>query len=215
MKYIIAFTLFIVLATSSQAQIPATNQESKGPGWFFTPEYSLMFLEGHTSNAVGVSLGASLFKRHLKVGLMAYGASGPINPTTFTIRPSGDQLYKGQSELDLRADHGAFGIMVAPSFRIKGFEIDLPIMAGMLGAGFYLLGDDRITPDGRRVSEWKISSWTAGTPLSARWSKAGSGSWHPPEPKVFASEPGYTTPRPRAGKPTSIPAATSTTTSSA
>jgi hypothetical protein len=59
--------------------------------------------------------------------------------------------------VNLRADHGSFGLFIAPGFRLPGskIEVDVPLMLGMLGGGFYLSGSDRNTPDRRRVSEWE------------------------------------------------------------
>ena len=34
-------------------------------------------------------------------------------------------------------------------------NLEVPLVFGQIGAGFYLKGEDRHTPDGRRVSEWE------------------------------------------------------------
>ncbi|MEM1000164.1 MAG: hypothetical protein AAGN35_24125 [Bacteroidota bacterium] len=154
MKNTILSLLAVLIFSSGPAQTTSAPTP-KGPGWFFAPEFSLMFLEDHVGNAVGASIGASLWKRRIKVGLMAYGRSGPINRFTYTVTPSDNQMYQGRDQVTLRSDHGAFGVMVAPTFHLKNFEINVPIMAGMIGAGYYLFGDDRNTPDGRRVSDWE------------------------------------------------------------
>ncbi len=133
------------------------TKERRGIGWYITPEYSTMFLNDHVGNAVGFSAGIKLFKDHLKIGYFNYGRSGPINPKTFPTQLPEGRTYKGKSTVDLRADHGAFGLMVAPAFFIPNtnVEIDIPVYYGMIGAGFYLAGEDRKTPDNRRVSEWE------------------------------------------------------------
>ncbi len=147
----------IILLLLMFACTPAKSQHSGKVGWYITGEYSPMFLDNHIGNAVGFSVGVTLLREHLKIGFFNYGRSGPINPQVFrTALPEGIS-YKGSTSLDLRADHGAFGLMIAPSFVLPNsrIEIDIPVYIGSFGAGFYLAGDDRITPDNRRVSEWE------------------------------------------------------------
>lgn len=116
-----------------------------------------MFLKDHIGHTVGFSMGVKLLKGHLKIGYYNYGRSGPINSYTINTPLPAGVTYKGKSSIDLRADHGAFGLMIAPSFTLRKskIEIDFPINIGSIGAGFYLAGDDRETPDNRRVSEWE------------------------------------------------------------
>lgn len=152
MKTILA-VVYLLLATSLHAQDQKTKPTKIG--WFVTPEVGTMFLDDHIGKTVGTSLGVKIWKNRLKVGAFVYGRSGPINGATFAaVLPEG-VTYKGQSRLNLRGDHGMFGLLVAPVFRLKAVEIDVPIMVGVFGAGFYLSGDDRKTPDGARVSEWE------------------------------------------------------------
>jgi hypothetical protein len=148
-------------------------------GWFLTPEASTLLLKNHVGKAVGVQLGLKLFNDHLKVGYYMYGRSGPINGRTFATQLPEGITYKGQSQVNLRADHGSFGLLLVPSFRLPGsaIEVDIPLMIGMLGGGFYLAGADRHTPDGRRVSAWKTSYSRAKTPaLPLPWRRA-CGPW--------------------------------------
>lgn len=154
MKNLIITGAFLLIGISISAQEAPKNHKI---GWFLTPEYSTMFLKDHVGNAVGFSMGLKLFKDHLKVGYYNYGRSGPVNSFTVNAPLQPGKTYKGKSSIDLRADHGAFGLMIAPSFTLKksNVEIDFPINVGSLGAGFYLSGEDRKTPDGRRVSEWE------------------------------------------------------------
>ena len=147
----LAITLFALHAC------PAQPVRTPKVGWFVAPEGSAMLLNNHVGKAVGVQFGLRLFGDHLKVGYYMYGRSGPINGKTFPTNLPEGITYKGQSRVNLRADHGSFGLLVAPSFRLPGsrVEVDIPLMIGMLGGGFYLAGPDRNTPDGRRVSEWE------------------------------------------------------------
>ncbi len=114
-----------------------------------------MLLKEHTGIAPGVEVGVKVLRQRLQIGIIAYNRSGPINPHTETLTLEDGQTYKGQSQLKLRADHGAFGIVVAPQFRFGKVILDIPLTIGQMAAGFYLTGDDRITPDGRRTSEWE------------------------------------------------------------
>jgi hypothetical protein len=126
-------------------------------GWFVAPEGSALLLGDHVGKAVGVQFGLRFFGDHLKVGYYMYGRSGPLNAQVFPTDLPNGITYKGQSRVNLKADHGAFGLLVAPSFRLPGsrVEVDIPLMMGLLGGGFYLAGPDRNTPDGRRVSQWE------------------------------------------------------------
>ncbi len=154
-KYSLFFSaLLLISSTHLYAQKSA---KKRGIGWYITPEYSTMFMNDHVGNAVGFSAGIKLFRDHLKVGYFNYGRSGPINSKTYTTSLPEGVTYKGQQEVKLRADHGAFGLMVAPSFFIPNtnIELDIPVYYGSIGAGFYLVGEDRKTPDNRRVSAWE------------------------------------------------------------
>jgi hypothetical protein len=129
-----------------------------GVGAFVATEWRVMGLAKHLSHGPGVAAGITVLGDHLKIGLAAHNRPGPINPKTFRVRPTGGQTYKGQEEVDLRSDGGVFGLMLAPSFDVPGLEalnVELPVTVGQAAYGFYLEGDDRKTPDGRRVSAWE------------------------------------------------------------
>lgn len=151
MKTILALITTMALCHITQAQ----NVQSNKMGWFLNPEAGGIFHTDHFGKTLGASLGVKLFKDHLKVGFHLYGRPGPINPKEYTITPTNGQMYKGQSTLQLRADHGAFGIYLTPMLYLQQFRIEFPVTVGQLGGGFYLLGEDRKTPDGDRVSVWE------------------------------------------------------------
>ncbi|MBC7867461.1 MAG: hypothetical protein H7X88_07995, partial [Gloeobacteraceae cyanobacterium ES-bin-316] len=155
---VLFFAILMSIGNAAMAQKKKNVETGKrGLSWYVTPELSTLFLDNHVGKAVGISFGLNFFNDHFKVGVFNYGRSGPINSKTFkTTLPTG-KTYKGKQSIDLRADHGAFGVMLAPAFRLpkSGIEIDFPIYIGSIGAGFYLAGDDRKTPDGRKVSEWE------------------------------------------------------------
>jgi hypothetical protein len=129
--------------------------QTKKVNWFITPEIGGLFLESEVGKTVGMSLGFQVWQDRLKVGFYAYGRSGPINSKTYNIEAAFGQSYKGSTALTLRADQGTFGLLIAPTFKIKNWDLDIPISLGGIAGGFYFAGDDRITPDGERVSVWE------------------------------------------------------------
>jgi hypothetical protein len=133
MKNIIPLFLSVFFMTSS-----AYSQSNK-IGWFITPEVGGMILENEVGKTVGASLGIKVWKNRLKLGIYTYGRPGPINSQTYTVR----------------ADQLSFGLLIAPTFKLENWSFDIPLNIGTMGAGFYFAGDDRITPDGDRVSVWE------------------------------------------------------------
>jgi hypothetical protein len=154
MKNLIIAIILITISNNTFAQEPSTFKGAK-IGWFITPEVGTMFLKNHVGKSVGFAFGFKLWKERLKVGFISYGRSGPINRATFNTKFYNNQTYRGKSTTDVRADWGTFGLLLAPTFKIKKISIDVPIMLGGGAGGFYLFGDDRITPDGDRVSVWE------------------------------------------------------------
>jgi hypothetical protein len=134
-------------------------EKKDGLGLFVATEWRAYGLASHLSHGPAFAAGASFFDRHLKVGLLATTRPGPINAETFPTSPlQAGQTYKGRASLPLRSDGGFIGLLVAPSFDIPSVEsinVELPIAIGQSAYGFYLHGDDRKTPDGRRVSAWE------------------------------------------------------------
>jgi hypothetical protein len=149
------FLAILIIATTSNAFSQETASKPPKTGWFITPEVGGMFLESHVGKSVGFSFGFKFWKERIKVGFLSYGRSGPINDATFPTTFYNNQTYKGKTSANLRADWGTFALMVAPTFKIKKVEIDVPISFGGGAGGFYLHGDDRKTPDGDRVSVWE------------------------------------------------------------
>lgn len=155
MKNLTVFSLLWVIVTLGlQAQETPAGPKVK---WFFTPEVSGMLHNDHVGRTMGFQAGVSVARERLMLGFFYYGRSGPINPHIENWALPAGQTYKGQSSLALRADHAAFGLMVAPQFALanRKITVDVPVAFGQMGAGFFLVGDDRNTPDGRRVSEWE------------------------------------------------------------
>lgn len=145
MRYIILF--FSLVGFSS---LSAQTQ------WFISPEVGTIFHGDHLGRTMGFQMGLTFLNGRLKTGFTFYGRSGPINPQTFQLDLPAGTDYKGQTTLHLRGDHGAFAVFVAPVISLPSdWQLEIPVAFGQLGGGFYLVGEDRITPDGRRVSEWE------------------------------------------------------------
>lgn len=149
-KYIVFIALSLVAL-----HLNAQESNKKKVGWFINPEFGTLFHPDHVGITMGGTTGLKLFNDRIKLGVMYYGRPGPINAQTYTVTPLNGQTYKGQSEVTLRADHGAFGLFIAPTFNLNRIRLEIPITIGQMGAGFYLTGDDRLTPDGDRVSVWE------------------------------------------------------------
>ncbi|TXB60635.1 hypothetical protein [Phaeodactylibacter luteus] len=132
--------------------------QNEGIGFYFQPEYSAMFLPGHVGNAVGIGIGITSKNRKWDFGIRTYGRSGPINTgQLYDLVLAEGVTYKGKSVLQVANDHGFLGLEMAYNLKLKSDRLMLrfPVAFGSFGAGFYLLGEDRITPDGRRVNEWE------------------------------------------------------------
>ncbi len=147
--------LLFIFSTKTFAQDQVTKS---GIGFYFNPHYSAMFLENHVGNAFGFNLGISSENRKWTAGFRFFSRSGPINEhQEYDLVLTDGQTYKGKTVLKLGADHGYVGLEVAYNFRLSDDKLLLriPVSFGSIGAGFYNKGEDRITPDGRRVSEWE------------------------------------------------------------
>lgn len=146
---------FISVTGYAQKKTEASDQSL---GFYFQPEYSAMFLNNHVGNAVGFGLGLRTKNRNWDIGIRYYGRSGPINLHNDydLVLPAGE-TYKGKSTVTLGADHGYLGLEGSFTINMKRDRVALriPVSFGQFGAGFYLRGDDRYTPDGQRTSVWE------------------------------------------------------------
>ena len=144
--------MMFVVAAMAQGNGDAT--ESRGIPVVVDVEWRAMALAQHVSHGPAVGIGVGLLKDHLRVGFSGYMRPGPINPVTFSLTP--ETPYKGQTTLDLRSDGALFGGYIAPGIELSDrVRIDLPAMVGFGGFGFYLVGEDRETPDGELPSVWE------------------------------------------------------------
>ena len=118
-------------------------------------EWRGMAFADHLSHGPGVGLHIGLLEDHLRLGLAGFARPGPVNPATFTLDL--DDPYNGQDSLDLRSDGGLMGLSVAVGQDLGPVRVDVAAMLGYGGFGFYLVGEDRQTPDGSLPSTWEDS----------------------------------------------------------
>lgn len=136
------------------------GSEAPEPYRFFTGafvgfDWRINRIGRHTSHGPGFQAGVMLW-RHLRVGLAGFARPGPINPATFEVTPVDGQTYRGRPTVTLRSDGSFFGLMLAPTVDLgEVVALEAPITLGQAAFGFYLTGEDRDTPDGRRVSGWE------------------------------------------------------------
>jgi hypothetical protein len=151
--------LLAVLGSLLWGVAPALAQSAQGVSrarLVLGVEWRGLALARHFSNGPGGHVGVSLLRDHLVIGIVAFARPGPINPETFSVRPADGVRYKGQDKLALRSDGAFVGVYVAPAFRLgKWVHVELPVAVGQAAFGFYMTGDNRKTPDGRRVSKWE------------------------------------------------------------
>ena len=138
-------------------QKPLSSTEgatSHGSRAFVNVGWRLLNLADHLSHGPSFEAGVRLGR--LKLGIAGFARPGPINPKTFATTPANGLMYRGKSQLDLRSDGAFIGALIAPVFDVGDLlSIEMPVTVGQSAFGFYLSGQDRETPDGRRVSDWE------------------------------------------------------------
>jgi hypothetical protein len=124
---------------------------------FVDLEWRLMGLAEHVSHGPAFAVGATFFNGMFRLGVGGLGRPGPWNPATFPVALPEGETYRGASTLDLRSDGAMAGLHVGLSYPLPFFDLalQLPVTVGYGGFGYYLSGEDRETPDGRRVSAWE------------------------------------------------------------
>jgi len=136
--------------------LSASVASAQDVGGYVGTEWRVLGLGEHVSHGPSVSAGLTLLDRTLRVGITGFARPGPINPATFDATPT--QPYRGQRTLSLRSDGMYFGLevgldLVVPD--VSWLHVLPSVSAGYAAFGFYLTGDNRETPDGRRVSAWE------------------------------------------------------------
>ncbi len=140
-----------LLAASAQAGTESTKPHSA----FLSIAWRGYSMADHLSHGPALSGGVSLFQDQLRIGVAATTRPGTLNPATFALEL--DEPYKGQDTLQLRSDGGGAGLYIAPGRSLSQgrVHLSLPVMFGRGGYGFYLVGEDRVTPDGEKPSVWE------------------------------------------------------------
>lgn len=141
------------------SEAPQASSVARAPraAAYVSLEWRAFRLADHLSHGPAFSLGVSLLRDHLRVGLMGFGRPGPWNPAEFAVKLPDGVDYKGKTELSLRSDGAMMGAHVTGLIDLPKVPVvlELPLQVGYGGFGFYLHGEDRITPDGDRVSVWE------------------------------------------------------------
>jgi hypothetical protein len=146
------------VARAAEPTAEAAPERSVPIGAFLDLEWRAMRLASHTSHGGSFAAGVSLWDGALRLGIAGLNRPGPWNPATFDVTVPNGQSYRGKRALALRSDGGMAGAHVALAFevpRVPWLAVSVPFTLGYGGFGFYLHGDDRETPDGRRVSVWE------------------------------------------------------------
>lgn len=142
----------VYLAMPSQA---AAQEEPKN-SWFLSQGTRVITTFGQADVGMANEFGARF--RRVMVGLSTLYRPASWSSHRYEYQLDSGMTYKGQSSVELGSQYGFVGLFVAPSLPVPGTSrvaVDLPATVGMGFLGTPLMGDDRDTPDGRRVSEWE------------------------------------------------------------
>lgn len=156
-----------VAAESPKEEAPSQTHPSGAEGvsdqtpavsMFIDLEWRVYGIAQHVSHGPAFAAGVSLLRDHLRIGFGGLARPGPFNPATFEVELEEGTQYRGQSTVSLRNDGMMGGVHLSystPLPFLRSFALQVPLTLGYGGFGYYLTGDDRDTPDGRRVSEWE------------------------------------------------------------
>lgn len=134
------------------------SDQTPAVSMFIDLEWRVYGIAQHVSHGPAFAAGVSLLRDHLRIGFGSLARPGPFNPATFEVELEEGTQYRGQSTVSLRNDGMMGGVHLSystPLPFLRGFALQVPLTLGYGGFGYYLTGDDRDTPDGRRVSEWE------------------------------------------------------------
>jgi hypothetical protein len=146
--------------SSAWAKEPAPHSaplvERPDVAWFLSPSLRVQGTLSQVNAAPAVEVGARF--AFLKVGFSMLYRSAAWSSQRIPFELPQGLTYKGKSELELGIQHGWFGLMLAPEVYLddaEQFALEFPVTAGASFLGSPLMGEDRVTPDGRRVSDWE------------------------------------------------------------
>lgn len=155
-KHRVGASLSLKLALEDRPERTKSFDATASVAPFVHLGWRALAIGGHASHGPEFAAGVRLFDGYLRLGIGGYNRPGPLNPTRFPTESLGGVEYKGSSTLDLKSDGGVVGLLVGTQIPVTDWvAIDIPIIVGQAAFGFYLAGEDRDTPDGRRVSAWE------------------------------------------------------------
>lgn len=195
-----SLSLKVALDERPEAADRAYNPDASTAG-FVHLGWRALGIGGHASQGPEFAAGVRLFGGWLRLGVAGFNRPGPLNPKKFEVETATGEAYKGSETLSLKSDGGVIGAVIGTQIPVTDWlAIDIPIILGQAAFGFYLYGEDRETPDGRRVSAWenelqdgRDASFTLGIDagLRAQFSIA-SAPWLKPTIGVhYTAAPGY------------------------
>lgn len=155
-KHRIGASLSLKLALEDRPEVRETHHTESSTAGFVHLGWRVMGIGGHASHGPEFAAGVRLFSGWLRLGIGGYNRPGPLNPKRFEVESSNGVAYKGSETLNLKSDGGVVGLLIGTQIPVTSWlAIDVPVILGQAAFGFYLAGEDRETPDGRRVSEWE------------------------------------------------------------
>lgn len=155
-KHRIGASLSLKLALEDRPEVKETHDTNASTAGFVHVGWRVLGIGGHLSHGPEFAAGVRLFSGWLRLGIGGYNRPGPLNPKRFPVESSNGFAYKGSETLNLKSDGGVIGLLIGTQIPVTSWlVIDVPVIVGQAAFGFYLAGEDRETPDGRRVSEWE------------------------------------------------------------
>lgn len=143
-------------AVDAAESVDEANDEPDDFGYFMSVGFRLKYAFDHAYPLLAG--GAGIRYRGLRIGIGFAISSASFDGYRFTrVLPEGT-TYKGQSELEVGlvdTTLGLYASYVIDPFASGRVRFEFPIIFGMAGIGTPLMGDDRVTPDGDRVSVWE------------------------------------------------------------
>lgn len=155
---VVTVIMSLVPAFTTQAEEVSPETDDVPVGGFVALEWRVLGLAEHLAHGPAFAAGLTFLDGWLRLGVGGMARPGPINPATFDATLPGGVTYKGKREVQLKSDGAMAGVHLGVSIPmpfLEGLAIQVPLTLGYGGFGFYLHGDDRETPDGRRVSAWE------------------------------------------------------------